>query len=419
MMLAALVGYSCGVEMAKVRDKLGQTLTSSTLEWVDMQAGQTLPEEALPISKDGPVWCRARQHTNWIPGTVIDGQCHMPFISRVYKMEEYEVLVSINDSARVVNKEWDSLRALPVRGITSSKMLLAVAKTDEDTVLPGYVDPKRRRALLLKDGKYSEQKSALILTEDEPVHYEVDQVVRDEKRSLTTVEEEILSTVTLENPEKEEKLVSEMLDYVAKEVIYWGRVRGTITSLSATVTDPSGNVKAITWGIENELDQLKQQQVEFKLPAGAGVNVTLIAIKHKYEAPYSAKLTAVYGDEERRSRTISGLHIHVYLAELRANFSKPFYLSDNTEIDGEFLTSEILLHSTTTTTTTTTIASPSAESISDKEKPHSESLASGEGESKDPTAEQEGVSGDALKTVPGLVSLCCSLLVAYHLTLRQ
>lgn len=419
MMLAALVGCSYSVEMAKIRNNSGRTLTSSTLEWVDLQTGQTPPAEALPISKDGPVWCRGKRHGIWVPGAVIDGQCHMPFLNQVFKVKEYDVLVSINDSARIINKEWDHLRAVPANGITSSKMVLAIAKTDEDEVLPGYVDPQKREASLLKDGKHLLQKDAFILTEDEPERYEVDQVVRDEEHSLTTTEEKVVATVTLENPDEEEKLVSEMVDYVAKEVIYWGRIRGTITSLTATVMDPSGNVKDITWGNENELDNLEQQQVEFELPAAAGVNVTLIAIIHKYEAPYSAKLTAVYEDGERRTRTISGLHIHVRMAELRANFSKPFYLSNNSEIEGEFVTSEILMHSTTTTTTTTTIAPPDAESTSDKEKPHSESLASGEGEGKLTTGEHDDVNDHASTTVPGLVSLCCSLLVAYHLTLRQ
>ncbi|KAK8733317.1 hypothetical protein OTU49_006578 [Cherax quadricarinatus] len=379
---AALVGCCCGVEMAKILDKPGRSLTSSTLQWVDLQKGQNPPQHALLVSEGGPLWCRARQHANWISGAVVDSVCHIPFINRVFEMEEYEVLVSINESARVVPAEWDRLQAIPSRGIaTSNMLLLAIAKTDEGKVLPGYVDVNKRRACLVKDGQYHEQTSAIILTEDEPVHYEVDHVVRDEEHSQLFTTEELVSNTTLINPENENQVVSDILDYTAKEIIYWGRVRGTIIGLETTVTDPSGNIRDITWGIENELDHLVQQKVEFELPAGAGVNVKLIAVMRKYEALYSAKLTAVYGDGERRPRSINGLHMHTHLTELKAHYSRPYYLSNNTEIEGEFLTSEILIHSTTTTTTTTTTVSSGGESTL-AEKPQSDSLATTDAENK-------------------------------------
>ncbi|XP_042216192.1 uncharacterized protein LOC121862182 [Homarus americanus] len=418
-MVAALVGCCFCVEMAKITDKHSRTLTSSTLEWVDLESGQTPPSNALTITEDGPLWCRARHSANWISGAVKDGKCHIPFINQVFEKLEYEVLVSINDSARVVPKEWDRLRAIPLHGITTSTMLLAIAKSDEGDVSPGYVDSKKRRAYLLKDGKYQEQTSATILTEDEPKSYKVDHVVRDEEHSQTTTSEEVVSNTTLTNPGVEEQEISETLDYTAREIVYWGRVRGTITGLETTVMDPSGNVKEITWGIENELAHMVQQLVKFKLPPGAGINVDLIAVMHKYEAPYLAKLTAVYEDEVRRSRTITGLHIHTYLAELRANFSRPFYLSDNTEIEGEFLTSQILVHSTTTTTTTTTTPTTDGGSTLDDKKPQSDSLATTESENQLPTAQQVSASDTTTAALPGLVLLCCSLLLVFHLPARH
>ncbi|XP_045584590.1 uncharacterized protein [Procambarus clarkii] len=416
---AVLVGCCYGVEMAKIMEKPGSFLTTSTLEWVDLHAGQTPPSHALSVTEGGPLWCRARQHANMIAGAVVDSLCHIPFINKVFEIKEYEVLVSINESARVVTVDWDNLQAIPSRGIATPNVLLAIAKTDEGNIFPGYVDVQKRRAYLLKDGKFHEQVSAIILTEDEPINYKVDQVVRNEKHSQIVTSEEVVSLTTLTNSKNEDQLVSDTLDYTVKEIIYWGRVRGTVTGLDATVTDPSGNIKDITWGSENELDHLEQQRVEFELPAGTGINVELIAVMQKYEAPYSAKLTAVYKDGERRPRAITGLHMHKHLIELRANFSRPYYLSNNTEIEGEFVSSQILIHSTTTTTTTTTTPSPEGEATSE-EKPKLDSLATTtDGENKLPIAQQMGVGDTSSTLVPGLVLLCWSLLLALYLPFKH
>lgn len=402
---SALLAVGGALDMAKIQGK-NRIFTSSTLGWEDTKAGDVPPAHALPVVKDGPLWCRAKTHATWIAGSVVDGKCTMTFVRRLLEVTEYDVLVSVNDSARVLEVEWDRLTAMPPNGIATPNMIMAISD-DNDTVLAGYVSPSERRAHFVKDGEAISQNNALILTEDEPVRYEVDRIVRDEDRSQITDEDVKVGNATLVNNEEEEKLESSMVDYVSQEKIYWGRVRGTITGLTSTVTEPSGVKREITWGVENELDHMEQQKVEYNLPAGAAVQVKLIAVMRKYEAPYSALLTAIYSDSVRRSWSIEGLHIHNYLAELRAEFSKPYYLTNNTEIEGDFPTSQILLHSTTTTTTTTTTTQTPTNSKDSEDNPVSESLATTDGDSQT-TGDASSVS----RLLPPVLAMCASLLMA-------
>ncbi|XP_063604191.1 protein unzipped-like [Penaeus indicus] len=391
--------------MAKIQGK-NLLFTSSTLGWEDMKAGDVPPAHAVPVVKDGPLWCRAKTHATWIAGSVVDGKCRTTFVKRILEVKEYDVLVSVNDSARVLEVEWDRLTAMPSNGIATPNMIMAISDHN-DTILAGYVSPGERRAHFVKDGKATSQDNALILTEDEPIRYEVDRILRDEDRSQVTDNDVEVGNSTLVNNEEEEKLVSTMVDYVSRENIYWGRVRGTITALASTVTDPSGVKREITWGMDNELDHMEQQKVEYKLPAGAAVQVSLIAVMRKYEAPYSALLTAIYSDSVRRSWNIEGLHIHTYLAELRAEFSKPYYLTNDTEIEGDFPTSQILLHSTTTTTTTTTTTQTPSDSKDNEDSPVSESLATTDGDNQT-TGDASSVS----RLMPPVLAMCASLLMA-------
>ncbi|XP_042863323.1 protein unzipped-like [Penaeus japonicus] len=402
---SVLLAAEGALDMAKIKGK-NRIFTSSTLGWEDMKTGDVPPAHAVPVVKDGPLWCRAKTHATWIAGSVVDGMCRMTFVGRVLDVKEYDVLVSVNDSARVLEAEWDRLTAMPSNGITTPNMLMAISN-DNDTVLAGYVSPGKRQAHFVKDGEAHSQDEALILTEDEPVRYEVDRIIRDEDKSQVTDNDVEVSNTTLVNDGDEEKLVSSMVDYVSREIIYWGRVRGTITALASTVTDPSGVKREITWGMDNELDHLEQQKVEYQLPAGTAVHVRLIAVMRKFESPYSALLTAIYSDNVRRSWNIEGLHIHTHLAELRAEFSKPYYLANDTEIEGDFPTSQILLHSTTTTTTTTTTTQAPADSKDNVDSPVSESLATTDG-GKQPTGDASSVS----RLMPPMLVLSASLLMA-------
>ncbi|XP_068239486.1 protein unzipped-like [Palaemon carinicauda] len=411
MLIVGVMASCCyALEMARIHIPHGQDLTSSTLQWVDVVAGQDPPENAVHVTPDGPLWCRAKSRGTWTAGAVEKGLCNVPFLGKVLQNKEYDVLVSINGSARLIEVEWDRLQAIPDRGIATPSMLLAVGVKDGN-VYPGYVSPQERRAYVLKDGASNRRDDAKVLTEDEPVRYLVDHVVRDEDKSQTTQTEEQVANTTLRNPENSVQLVTDMLDYPVKEMLYWGRIRGTITGLQAIVVEPSGNEREITWGIDNELESLKQEEVKYQLPGEASIDVTLVAVIHKYEAPYTAKLNSLYSDGVKRTHPISGLHIHRRLVELRADFSQPYFTSNLTDIPGEYMSSLILIHSTTTTTTTTTTHSPSSSSTTEDEKPQSDSLATSGGGSTNTRPVAEHMSGTSANGASLMLSIISMVLL--------
>nr|UYF12138.1 tyramine beta-hydroxylase [Penaeus vannamei] len=98
---SALLAVGGALDMAKIQGK-NRIFTSSTLGWEDTKAGDVPPAHALPVVKDGPLWCRAKTHATWIAGSVVDGKCTMTFVRRLLEVTEYDVLVSVNDSARVL-----------------------------------------------------------------------------------------------------------------------------------------------------------------------------------------------------------------------------------------------------------------------------------------------------------------------------
>ncbi|MPC74196.1 Protein unzipped [Portunus trituberculatus] len=333
--------------------------TSSTLKWMDAEAGQPLPAGALPVSEDLGPWCRFSDH-GVVAGMVQDGVCHAPFLNSVVTAVKYEVLVSINDSARLTEIEWSRAAALSSGGIeVSKKRVLGLARSPEGAVLPGFIDVNSRRAFMLNGSQVERYDDAVILAEDEPVQYEMDHVVWDEARATTQSEDKVLLNFTLENAATEARQVTREEEYTVTDVVYWGNVRGTVKGLSSKVTGPGGQVwDMVTWGVNNDYKRVVPQAVSLEVPAGAAVDVQLVGVMHMYDSPYTAQLTAVYEDGTRRSRPVSSLHQHEYLAELRADFSRPRSLADGKELEGDFPTSEVLIASTTTTTTTTTTPGP-------------------------------------------------------------
>lgn len=336
------------------------SVSSSTLEWVDVEYGEELPAGAVKVSEDGGAWCRIKEHGH-LAGVVRDGKCFAPFFSNVISSEKnkYEALVSINGSTRLKEIEWSRPSAVHPGGLQVSKnRLLALVHTSEGTVLPGYVDLQNRRATTLNGDEAENHEEAVILSEEEPVRYEMDSVVWDEARAHEIPTDEVLYNLTLENPAEEDQEVSQSVEYTVSEEIYWGNVRGTVKGVSAAVTGPGGQVWEVTWGIVNYFKKVNPQIVKLQVPAGAAVDVKLVGVMHKFESPYTGQLTSVYKDEERLARTVTALHHHLYLAELRADYGHPRSLKDGSQLDGEYPTSEVLIASTTTTTTTTTTPPP-------------------------------------------------------------
>lgn len=336
------------------------SLSSSTLQWVDVEPGQPLPPGALQVSEEGGAWCRLSDHGR-LGGVVRDGICYAPFLGNVVSSgsDKYEALVSINGSARLKEIEWSRPSALSPGGLEVEKnRLLALVRTPKGAVLPGYVDLQNRRANVLNGDVAEKYEEAVILSEDEPERYEMDGILWDEARANEFSEDILLNNLTLENPGAEAQEVKQTVEYAMKEELYFGNVRGTVKGVTATVTGPGGQVWEVTWGIVSTFQRVKMQPVSLEVPPGAAVDVKLIGVMHKYESPYTGQLTAVYKDKTRRARTVTALHHHLYLAELRADYGRPRSLDSGRELEGDFPTSEVLIASTTTTTTTTTTPAP-------------------------------------------------------------
>ena len=348
-----LFGSCFASEMAKIKANFNNLVTSSTLSWVSVAEGKDSHLNGVPIDEDGPLWCRGRQHAVWVSGAVINGKCHVPFLSNVYTLDTYDILVSINGFARMDKVPWDSYNNVPHNAIATPERMLAIYM-DNDTTLAGYVYSSQRKAYFLKDGESIKTQDAIVITEVEPVKYTLDNVVMDESKEQIGQEDSVEKDVVLENNGDSEMEISKIVDYTEVLLHYWGKVKGTVTARQAEVTYPSHIKTNIQWNIENQLDKTKQQEISFTLPPGTAVKAQLIAVVQKYEAPYNGILTAIYKDDKTISRNITALHIDFRPLELRVEFQQPYYIENKTAVEDIEPVVQILIHSTTTTTTTTT-----------------------------------------------------------------
>lgn len=376
-------------ELARIRQEGGVHITSSTLKWVQGM-GRRLPPHSVPIDEDDPtkVWCRIKQHSTYSAGSLEHGVCIVPFINAVHKIKsDYEVLVSLNGSARILRIKWNKFLAAPPNAIAPEHhSLLAMHITEDGISHAGILKPRERRAYVVEGDRVVKAESAMILVEDEPLRYDLRDVKLDRERTDISPDEVELTAVALLNPGQSLQRIVEPATVTVRHLVYWGRVKGTLAGRNALVVTPEGEQRHLVWGDQNELDRAHQLLLEADLPPGTGSNARVLATIRKTEAPYTGKLTAIYADGGRLARTIQGLHMDQRLIELRAVYSPPYYLHNKTELDMPGL-SQVLYHSTTTTstsststtttTTTTTTQEPLLASVTVPEKPQSGSLSRG------------------------------------------
>ncbi|XP_018009586.1 protein unzipped [Hyalella azteca] len=381
-----VVSWAAATELARVRQKGGVHVTSSTLKWV-MGMGRRLPPHSVPVVEEDPstVWCRVKQHSTYTAGALHKGVCTVPFINAVHTFDQdFEVLVSLNGSSRVLRKPWDKYQAPPPNAVAAEHhCLLALFMAEDGTAHAGYLEPRERRAYIVRGTKVVKEESASILVEDEPLRYDLRDIKLDGLRTEVSPDEVELTSVTLLNPGSTHQRIVEPATVTVRHLVYWGRVKGTLAGRNALVISPDGEQRHLVWGDQNELDRAHQLLLEADLPPGTGSNARVLATIRKTEAPYTGKLTSIYADGGRLARTIQGLHMDQRLIELRAVYSPPFYLHNKTELDVPGL-SRILYQSTTTTSTTTTTTStttttetPKTKTASFPEKPQSDSLSLG------------------------------------------
>ncbi|KAK8740909.1 hypothetical protein OTU49_002769, partial [Cherax quadricarinatus] len=353
LMIASVV--VCGtcqaaVDMVRLWRAGGSTfVTSSTLAWVSDT--DKLPEHAVPISlssSTGPYWCRGRHRGTYVPGSFgKDNICVIPFLKGIHHLDKFDILVSLNGSARLHLQPWDGFMAKPDNAILSPNMMLAVAPLDsspEAALMAGHVGlgMKDRRAILIDDDTIRRVEKANIVVEEEPVSYSLGNIVLDDSKDTMTEHKVLLKTVTMENPGEEDEEVSKLVTYEAREKQYWGRVKGTVTALRAIITNPKEAPVAmpspekpltLMWGINNNLARADTITLVHTLPAGVGVEVELEGRVRHYEAPYTATLTAHYADSTQQARNIVSLHTHEALVAVAAMYKRYYYIENGTDIE--------------------------------------------------------------------------------------
>lgn len=390
VMMALIVGATASLDMAKIRQEGGRIITSSTLAW--LEGHPRGHPHAVLVNEDDPttVWCRAQKHSHWMAGSMHNGVCTVPYFNNPLRAEDkFEILISVNGSAKVRYMEWDRYLAPPHNAVAAQpKLFLAVRMAEKGVPEAGFLSPMERRVHLVSRDVVEVVDKALVLVEDQPVRYDLRGVNLDASRTSLDHEDKVLASAKLLNPGPSRQHVVEARDVVVAHLSYWGQVKGTYTGLPAHVVSPppDNDERDIYWGIQNEFDSAHRELLEYSLPPGTGVNVKMIGTIRKTEAPYYASLTAVYEDGDQTSRVIEGLHMDRRLILLRAEYSKPYFIHNNTELDIAEQ-STILYKSTTTTTTTTTSTTttttpePPKISMVGPEKPKSDSLST--------TSEQE------------------------------
>ncbi|XP_068208717.1 protein unzipped-like [Palaemon carinicauda] len=388
--MALIIGARASLDMAQIRQEGGRIITSSTLAW--LEGSSRGHPHAVQVNEDDPVtvWCRAQKHTHWMAGSMQGGVCTVPYFNNPLRAsDKFEILISVNGSAKVRYMEWDRYLAPPHNAVAAqAKLFLAVRTGENGYPEAGFLSPVERRVHLVSGNSVEVVDKAMVLVEDQPVRYDLRGVNLDTSRTSVKHEDKELASAKLLNPGPTRQHVVEARDVVVAHLSYWGQVKGTYTGLPAHVVSPppDNDERDIYWGIQNEFDSAHRELLEYSLPPGTGVNVKMIGTIRKTEAPYYATLTAVYEDGDQTSRVIEGLHMDRRLILLRAEYSRPYFLNNNTELDIAEQSS-ILYKSTTTTTTTststttTTTPDPPKISMVGPEKPKSDSLST--------TSEQE------------------------------
>lgn len=335
--------------MVKLYRRLKHTVTSSTLAWISVRKEGPAHKNSVPIGSGGPYWCRARKRTVWISGAVVEKKCRFPFLDSVYNTENFDVLVSLNGSARLINVPWDSFQSYPQNSIITPDRLLALyADSKGGSVLPGFVNMRERRAHFLKGNESIKLSEGMLVTEKEPMKYRLENV-RLGQDSTPLLHEEVLQEILLENKAEYSKEIIREVTVLSQYTVYFGKVRGTVIALPTSVSGPDTFPVNITWGIHNNLNYNRTVKIKHELPGRSSVRVRLIAVIRNLDAMYHGRLVSIYDDDVELERVISGLHTERKLAELRADFAQTKSLLTDNEIDLFPPHSVVLLHSTTTT----------------------------------------------------------------------
>lgn len=377
--LALAEAFSENSVYLKSPNFLNKLVTSSTLRWITAEKGNH-PDTAVvgtvervvnesarvnPFKGEGDsesdgtfernvYICRASHSGIWIPGQLRIGRqaCLISLHDNVHAYEKYEVLENTEGGARLAWVRWDKFNDVPVGAVAGDTFVARkLVKKDGDKTLGlkhliGKLDDSNsfgKLSVITEDEKEEEVADGEVLTEIEPVRYELTGIKYVHAKKTVLKSPVSLGEAILANNQNMSGQIDTMIGYDDNTSVYWGQVKAMLKGLPTIIRTDSSVLEEFEWGITLRDSVKMLKKVEAFLEPDTAVNVTLKGNHTEIETPYVARLIAVYSDGANRARQIHGIRAEIQLQDVTPEFS-PVYFTGNYS----------LVPTTTTTTTTTT-----------------------------------------------------------------
>jgi Protein of unknown function (DUF3421) len=378
-----VLGSNVGVH---IRSTYGQSLTSSTLQWVaadgqgsDPASGSKMPDDAVEASGQksdsaGVYVCRTRTGGQNFFGSSDGVACTIAYFGSPQEHAKFDVLVNANKGGRVVWKQWDrsQTQTTLVGAVQNGEHYVARRVDADGNVHIGYLDLSvhRGKIFVVEDGQVNGYGDGEVLVEVEAQRYEISQLqtVRH-KRKIHSQERLQLAHTILDNMEGDEQngpqLVASSLSYVINHSVYLGQVKGMNKGLPAEIhLSEASEPLHFPWGLQSATGTSSQlADVSHVLDYATAVNVTVTARRISFDAPYTARLTTVYADQHHSHRQIEGNARQTLIEDIQIEYGPVYFLGNGSLVP--LTTTTTSTTSTTTTTTplpTTTLAATTPES---------------------------------------------------------
>lgn len=366
-------------------ENLEQLITSTTLEWIPFNDKISLRNAVIaayqivevPKSNEAeisenetgengltkrPVYvCRAKINSVWVSGQLrpTKNVCVVSLYGKVIDYKEFDVLISIEDSAKLSWVHKDKYTLIPQGAVTNGENVLRsfVARrtanshdkegslshyigkfTPSDNLGMFYVVNQNNIEIPYEDGE--------LLIETEPESYELKNIKFARINKHHPKKQHVLGHAILKNEENTFQRVESVINYSYDYNLFWGKGHGLLTGLPLKVNLPSGNQINGSWALHYMAPQVDLVPVERFLEAGTAVNVTLLGNYTELEIPYTATIVQNYKDGEKREIIIRDTKRENKMMEILAEYTPAYYLHNNS-----------LVPTTTTTSTTTTTTS--------------------------------------------------------------
>lgn len=369
-----------------------QTVTSSTLQWVStngkdltilkhavVAAYQTIDDTNEPVIPQGvesnsndvlknqhPVYiCRATVTGVWVTGQ-LRPQNHVCIVSLYKKVEEYhqfEVLVNIDNSARLSWKGKNKYTNIPQGAVTTGESRILVARKPLETNKAGsmthYVgtfNPSENLGVYhLVDEKNNElnYEDGQLLVETEPIAYEFKSIKFKRTGRRFPKKKLALAHTVLKNDETGLQKAESVMDYRYNYFLSWGKGHGILKGLPFSVFLNNGSKIEGMWGLAEPVQKVETVPVEKYLGEGTAVNVTLVGNFTEFEIPYTATVVAIYEDNDRRDFFIEDTKRENKVVDVAFEFSPVYFLHNNSHVPTTTTTTTTTTSTTTTTTKTT------------------------------------------------------------------